>query len=193
MTARGHIWRGVSEYRFAIETYILVFLFTAVHGVVGHPSPHKHAARHAAERLVHRPPPTPRGHIDYSGRSQRGQASYTPEALLVIRRLVGSGSIPARMMLRAKRSFLGSTPMATNLKTNKSARVTVEDRGPYAKGRLLDVAPQVADRLDLKKSGVAPVVVAPITVPQPDGTVKLGVGSEEKNAQESKNQMGDAH
>jgi rare lipoprotein A len=67
--------------------------------------------------------------------------------------------------------------MVTNLKTNKSARVTVEDRGPYAKGRLLDVAPQVADRLGIKKSGVAPVIVTPITVPQPDGTIKLGAGA----------------
>jgi rare lipoprotein A len=72
---------------------------------------------------------------------------------------------------------LGSIAMVTNLKTNKSARVTVEDRGPYAKGRLLDVAPQVADRLGIKKSGVAPVIVTPITVPQPDGTIKLGAGA----------------
>jgi rare lipoprotein A len=81
----------------------------------------------------------------------------------------------------------------TNLKTSKSARVKVENRGPYANGRVLDVAPQVADRLDLKKSGVTPVVVAPNDGSTAYGTVKLGAGAAETNPQESKSQMGGAH
>jgi rare lipoprotein A len=35
----------------------------------------------------------------------------------------------------------------------------------------------VADKLDMKEDGVAPVVVKPIEVPQPDGSVKAGEGA----------------
>jgi rare lipoprotein A len=164
-------------YRLAIGTYILVFLFTVVHVAVAHPSHNKPAASHEAKRLAHGPPVTPTGHIDYSGRSQRGQASYYARGFAGHKTASGTRFNPRSDGAACKTLPLGSIAMVTNLKTNKSARVTVEDRGPYAKGRLLDVAPQVADRLGIKKSGVAPVIVTPITVPQPDGTIKLGAGA----------------
>ena len=176
-----------------VGSYILVFLFTVVHVVVAHPSANDLAAKHKAERPAHLSPARPNGHIDYSGRGQKGQASYYARRFAGHKTASGKQFNPNSDSAASNTLPLGSTALVTNLRTSKSAKVRVEDRGPYVNGRVLDVAPQVADRLDLKKSGVAPVVVAPITVPQPDGTVKLGVGSEEKNAQESKNQMGDAH
>ena len=48
----------------------------------------------------------------------------------------------------------------------------------------MDLAPKVADDLDLKKQGVAPVEVKPITVPQPDGGVKLGAGAADSSPAE---------
>ena len=42
---------------------------------------------------------------------------------------------------------------------------------------MLDVSPKVAETLRMKTSGIAHVVVKPITVPQPDGRVKLGAGA----------------
>jgi rare lipoprotein A len=41
-------------------------------------------------------------------------------------------------------------------------------------GRILDVAPRAADDLGMRQQGVAPVVVEPVAVPQPDGTVRPG-------------------
>jgi rare lipoprotein A len=180
-------------YRLAIGTYILVFLSTGVHVVVAQPSPNNPTARHEAERLAHLPPVTPNGHIDYTGRSQKGQASYYARRFAGHKTAGGKRFNPNSDIAASKTLPLGSTAMVTNLKTSKSARVKVEDRGPYVNGRVLDVAPLVADRLHLKKSGVAPVVVAPITVPQPDGTVRLGAGATVTNPQRSKSQMGDAH
>jgi rare lipoprotein A len=55
--------------------------------------------------------------------------------------------------------------------------VKVEDRGPFIDGRVVDVTPKVATELGMTKRGVVPVVVKPITVPQPDGDVKLGAGA----------------
>jgi rare lipoprotein A len=64
----------------------------------------------------------------------------------------------------------------SNAAGSKALGVKVEDRGPYRAERVVDLAPKVADQLGMKQTGVAPVVVTPIVVPQPDGTVKLGAG-----------------
>jgi rare lipoprotein A len=49
---------------------------------------------------------------------------------------------------------------------------------------VVDLAPKVADQLAMKKQGVAPVVVAPIAVPQPGGDVKLGAGAADASPDE---------
>ena len=52
----------------------------------------------------------------------------------------------------------------TNEKNGRSVDVRINDRGPYAKSRVLDLSEAAADTLDMKKSGTAPVkieVVAP--------------------------------
>ncbi len=79
---------------------------------------------------------------------------------------------------------LGSVAKVTNLENGRTATVRIEDRGPYVAGRVVDLAPSVADDLDLKRDGVVPVVVQPITVPQPDGGVKLGAGAATASAAE---------
>jgi rare lipoprotein A len=47
------------------------------------------------------------------------------------------------------------------------------------------VSPKTAETLGMKEDGVVPVVVAPIAVPQPDGTVKAGAGATATDAAES--------
>jgi rare lipoprotein A len=171
----------------------LFCFFAAVHVIVAQASPNDSPARHEAERLAHLPPVTPNGHIDHSGRKQKGQASNYARRFAGHKTASGKRFNPNSDGAVSKTLPLGSTAIVTNLKTNKSARVKVEDRGPYAKRRVLDVTPLIASRLGLKTSGVAPVVVAPITVPQRDGTVKLGAGAAETNQREFKSQMGNAH
>jgi rare lipoprotein A len=79
---------------------------------------------------------------------------------------------------------LGTVAKVTNLRNDRSATVKIQDRGPFIAGRALDVAPKVADELDMKKIGVAPVVVAPIAVPQSDGAIKPGAGGAELDPEE---------
>jgi rare lipoprotein A len=75
---------------------------------------------------------------------------------------------------------LGTIAKVTNLENGKSAVVTIEDRGPYVGGRIVDLSPATADKLGIsKQQGVAKVAVAPIAVPLPDGAVKLGSGAAE--------------
>jgi rare lipoprotein A len=47
----------------------------------------------------------------------------------------------------------------TNTQNNKSVVVRVNDRGPFAKGRIIDLSYAAADRLDYTQAGTAPVEV----------------------------------
>lgn len=56
----------------------------------------------------------------------------------------------------------GTKVKVTNLKNNKSVIVTITDRGPFIKKRILDVSLKAAEVLNIKKSGVAKVKVEKI-------------------------------
>jgi rare lipoprotein A len=61
---------------------------------------------------------------------------------------------------------LGTKARVTNLDTGRSAIVTIEDRGPYVDGRIVDLSPATAQKIGLeKKQGLAPVEVVPLQVP----------------------------
>ena len=47
----------------------------------------------------------------------------------------------------------------TNLGNGHSVVVKINDRGPYTRGRILDLSPRAADALDMKRAGVAAVVI----------------------------------
>ena len=75
---------------------------------------------------------------------------------------------------------LGTTAKVTNVETGKTAIVTIEDRGPYVDGRLVDLSPGTAAKIGLTpRQGITKVVVAPIAVPMPDGKVKAGAAAHE--------------
>jgi rare lipoprotein A len=76
---------------------------------------------------------------------------------------------------------LGTTAKVTNLETGQSAEVTIQDRGPYVKGRIIDLSPASAREIGLdREDGITMVVVAPIEVPLPDGSVKQGAAAGEE-------------
>jgi rare lipoprotein A len=117
--------------------------------------------------------------IDHSGRKQIGKASYYAKHFDGRKMANGDHFRPTASVAASKTLPLGTTAKVTNLHTGKSATVTVEDRGPYVRGRVMDVTPKVAEKLGMTKHGTAQVVVKPITVPQPNGGVKLGAGAAE--------------
>jgi len=47
----------------------------------------------------------------------------------------------------------------TNLKNKKSVIVRINDRGPFVKGRIIDLSYEAGKKIGLDKSGIAPVVV----------------------------------
>ncbi len=149
------------------------------------PPPDSPAAKQEAERLANLPPVVQKGaSLDPSGRKQSGRVSYYAQHFTNRKMANGNRFNPNGDTAASKTLPLGTTAKVTNVQNGKSATVKIEDRGPFAKGRVVDVTPKVADQLDIRKEGVSEVVVAPIAVPQPDGAVKLGAGAAEASPEE---------
>jgi rare lipoprotein A len=115
--------------------------------------------------------------LDHSGKARRGKASYYGGKFKGRKMADGTPMNPNANAAASKTLPLGTTARVTNLESGKSAVVSIRDRGPYVPGRIVDVTPKVAEKLDMKEDGVAPVEVRPIAVPQPDGSIKPGVGA----------------
>jgi rare lipoprotein A len=63
-------------------------------------------------------------------------------------------------MTAAHRTFpLGSVVRVTNVKTSHNALVRITDRGPFVRGRILDLSLAAAQKLDVAQAGVAEVKV----------------------------------
>lgn len=150
------------------------------------PSPESPAARQEAERLDRLPPIAPHGRafIDHSGRKEKGRASFYARNFAYRRMADGRRMNPNANVAASKTLPLGTTAVVTNLENGRTATVTVQDRGPFVDGRVVDLSRKVASELDIRKQGVAPVVVKPIAVPQPNGSVKLGAGAADASPQE---------
>jgi rare lipoprotein A len=60
---------------------------------------------------------------------------------------------------------LGTKATVTNLDTGDSVDVKINDRGPYVKGRDIDVSKSAAKELGMTKEGVAPVKIEAEVLP----------------------------
>lgn len=124
-----------------------------------------------------------KAHQDLSGQKRVGQASVYAKKFTGKKMADGTRMSPHDDNAASKTLPLGTRAKVTNLETGKSANVTIQDRGPYAKGRIVDLSPATAQKIGIgKKDGVAKVKVEPITVPMPDGSVKPGVAAKDGKA-----------
>ena len=91
--------------------------------------------------------------------SEEGIASYYSDILHG--RVTASGDIYNRDSLTAahKDLPLGTKVLVTNLQNQKSIWVTINDRGPYIKERIIDLSKRAADSLDMIRPGIAPVKI----------------------------------
>ena len=58
---------------------------------------------------------------------------------------------------------LGTVVEVTNLKNGKRVQVTINDRGPWVKGRAIDLSRAAAERLDMVQTGLAPVRITTVS------------------------------
>lgn len=71
-------------------------------------------------------------------------------------------------MTAAHRTFpLGSIVRVTNIKTGSTALVRITDRGPFIRGRILDLSLAAAKKVDVWQAGIAEVKVELMQTPAP--------------------------
>ncbi|WP_207801781.1 septal ring lytic transglycosylase RlpA family protein [Phenylobacterium hankyongense] len=116
----------------------------------------------AAAAEARAPPQRP----EVAAKPQTGKASYYGTHDAGEKTASGARFAPDKMTAASPTLPLGTKAKVTNAETGKSVHVTVTDRGPYAKNRILDVTPKAAKQLGMKESGVSTVKVQPLHVPR---------------------------
>src|SRR5215471_1482417 len=81
---------------------------------------------------------------------------------------------------------LGTKAKVTNLENGKSVDVRINDRGPYVKGRDIDVSQGAAKKLDITKSGIAPVKIEAKLPSSEKPTQSGNASASEETAHDSK-------
>jgi len=92
---------------------------------------------------------------------------------------------------------LGTRVLVTNLENGSSTQVTINDRGPFAKGRVIDLSYAAAQSINMVGPGTALVRVDVIdsptriqTIPQSlDYTLQVGSFSQLENAQQLRDRL----
>lgn len=84
--------------------------------------------------------------------AQTGKASYYGG-----RGRTASGGHVGHMTAAHRTLPFGTLVRVTNLSNQRTATVTVNDRGPFVRGRIIDVSTGAAGVLGMRGSGVAPV------------------------------------
>jgi rare lipoprotein A len=91
--------------------------------------------------------------------TQQGKASYYARYFQGKR--TASGELfHADSLTAAHRHLpLGTEVIVTNLKNGHAVKVKINDRGPFVKGRIIDVSPKVADSLGFRREGIGHVEI----------------------------------
>jgi rare lipoprotein A len=94
--------------------------------------------------------------------TETGLASYYAEHFHG--RATASGEIYNMHALTAAHPHLpfGTHVFVTNLKNRKRVKVRINDRGPFVRGRIIDVSRAAADRLGMLSDGVVQVRVVKV-------------------------------
>ena len=116
---------------------------------------------------------------DLTGRARTGIASFYADMFFGRKMADGKPMDPHGDNAASLTLPLGTRARVTNVTTGQTALVTIQDRGPYVKGRLIDLSPATARAIGITpKMGLAKVEVTPIYVPLPDGRVRWGEASQ---------------
>jgi len=91
------------------------------------------------------------------GYTEQGKASFYGRKFEG--RKMANGEPFRRNKLTAAHKTLpfGTKVKVTNLKSRKTVKVKITDRGPFIKGRIIDLSEAAARKLDMIDAGVAPV------------------------------------
>ena len=88
--------------------------------------------------------------------SSRGQASYYS---FTGRSASGETSRPGAMTAAHRTLPFGTNVRVTHVRSGRAVVVRINDRGPFIRGRIIDVSHAAAGALGMIASGVAPVEI----------------------------------
>ncbi|HEX3861579.1 MAG TPA: septal ring lytic transglycosylase RlpA family protein [Stellaceae bacterium] len=122
-------------------------------------------AKPVALHTVALPPPDQYlGSVRVIGRREIGSAAWYG-GYHVGRRTASGDLLDAVHATAAHRSLpLNSMVRVTNLTNGRSVIAKINDRGPVSHSLLIDVSPNVADRLDMRRAGIVRVSVEPVAL-----------------------------
>jgi peptidoglycan lytic transglycosylase len=103
------------------------------------------------------------------GHTQAGIASYYHDRFHGRRTASGTAYNKNALSAAHKTLPLGSKVKVTDTRSGRSVVVNINDRGPYAKGRVIDLSRAAAQEIGLNKKGVAKVKIEVLSVPQRRG------------------------
>lgn len=108
-----------------------------------------HVAKHRAG------PPVSGGRASWYGPGFEGRKTASGETFKSGDLTAGHRSLP-----------LGTRVEVTHVRSGRKVRVRINDRGPYVKGRVIDLSRAAAERLGLVGTGVAPVTIKVLSKPK---------------------------
>ena len=85
-------------------------------------------------------------HLDHSGSPQIGKASFYARMFFGRTMADGTPMNPHEDNAASRTLPLGTKALVTNLENGRCAIVTIQDRGPYVKGRIVDLSPSTAQQ-----------------------------------------------
>jgi len=96
---------------------------------------------------------------------QNGQASVYSRAFGGRRTASGERFSTQSNIAASKTLPIGTTARVINLETGRAATVRILDRGPFVRGRILDLSPATASEIGIDRKGLARVSVEPLSGP----------------------------
>jgi rare lipoprotein A len=99
---------------------------------------------------------------------ERGEAGYYGSAFAGRTTASGEPYDPHALTAAHRRLPMGTRVLVTNLDNHRQVIVRINDRGPYAKGRIIDLSKRAARRLHILHDGVAPVTLRIVSEPDSD-------------------------
>jgi rare lipoprotein A len=123
---------------------------------------------------------------------QRGRASYYSDSFHGRKTATGETFSQNKLTAASQTLPLGSMVTVTNVKNGKSVNVKVNDRGPYVKGRIIDLSKKAAEKIGITEQGVAPVKVEARPSSQPTDELKEAVGEQAVHSARPKTDLREA-
>lgn len=93
--------------------------------------------------------------------SEKGVASWYSPTLAGAKTASGEIYTPNKLTAAHRTLPFNTYVQVTNLQNNKSVVVRINDRGPFIKGRIIDLSQSAADDIGIIRQGTAQVKIAP--------------------------------